>query len=59
MSMLVLFGAEWNSSKEPDGTDGSVVISSTYKRGGDYSYRTYNSEGFWFSIPDKDELYIQ
>ena len=59
MSMLVLFGAEWNSSKEPDGTDGSVVISSTYKRGGDYSYRNYNSEGFWFSIPDKDELYLQ
>ncbi|MFZ5451446.1 MAG: hypothetical protein ACOZF2_06205 [Thermodesulfobacteriota bacterium] len=59
MSMQVLFGAEWNSAKEPDGTDGSVVISGTYKRGGDYSWQTYNGQGFWFAIPDKDELYIQ
>jgi hypothetical protein len=59
MSMLIMFGAEWNSLKEVDGYDGNPLITNTYKRGGDYSIRNYNGDGFWFSIPNKDELYIQ
>jgi hypothetical protein len=59
MSMLIMFGAEWNSLKEVDGYDDGPSISSTYKRGGNYSIRNYIGDGFWFSIPSKDELYIQ
>jgi len=60
MANLVLFGAEWGSSAEPDGlTYSPATFSNTIKRSGDYSFKTYNQQGFWFAIPNKDELYVQ